>query len=468
MAKPSVPSNGLNQAQKAPEKRPPSTQADSKGPKDSPNSSSAALRQQIAKAKAAHRATAEKPKTLNKSSFSSGYNFEETDDPFNTKPKDDKFILRNRIDKARADGRLNIAALNLKSVPDEVLQMYESEAMAESSVPWDETVDLARFIAADNDIAEIGEDVFSDQPLDLFSTDPDAKGNQFGGLELLDLHGNKISRMPPGLARLELLTTLNLSRNNLDNTIFDVVTRMPSLRDLSLAQNKLTKKMPESINALNNLETLDLSRNTLTALPSLHDLTHLRVLTVSSNRLTTLPMDTLATLPRLSHLTASSNALTGIFITGTITTLALHTLDISQNSIAALSISPLHLPNVTRLDVSNNRLTTFPNISTWTCLMSLLAEGNQLTDFPPGMTELREKLKTVNLERNAIREVDEGIVEMEALERLLLMGCPLRERRLLGMQTVHVKREFGRKRELAMKLGGGAKGKEKDEGWVVV
>jgi hypothetical protein len=69
---------------------------------------------------------------------------------------------------------------------------------------------LTRFIAADNELETIGDDVFPDMdPRDL-AEDDDARGNQFGGLETLDLHGNTLVSIPRGLRRLELLTTLNL------------------------------------------------------------------------------------------------------------------------------------------------------------------------------------------------------------------------------------------------------------------
>ena len=133
------------------------------------------------------------------------------EDPFNQNTQDPgKGLLRKRIDGARTDGRLNIAAMGLKEIPDEVMNMYNLENINGDASSWAESVDLTRFVAADNELETIGDDIFPDiDPRDL-ADDDDARGNQFGGLETLDLHGNTLISIPRGLRRLEMLTTLNL------------------------------------------------------------------------------------------------------------------------------------------------------------------------------------------------------------------------------------------------------------------
>lgn len=170
-----------------------------------PTKSSAGFRAQIAKAKAAHRAAGQ--------GRSSGSplttEFEACEDPFNQGPQGQS-ALAQRIDGARRDGRLNITALDLKKIPEEVLQMYDAEAMEASTVAWSETIDLVRLNAADNSIEELPDDIFPDMTPEELSTQNDAKGNQFGGLESLDLHGNLLADMPLGLRRLGRLTKLDL------------------------------------------------------------------------------------------------------------------------------------------------------------------------------------------------------------------------------------------------------------------
>lgn len=388
-----------------------------------------------------------------------GGEFDAVEDPFNLRPKDGKDDLRKRIDSARRDGRLNIAAMGFNKLPVEVLQMYDPEAMEASTVTWSETVDLVRLNAADNDLAELEDEAFPDTSPDSLAASEDGRGNQFGGLDALDLHGNQLSHLPIGLRQLTRLTSLNLSRNKLDEWAFDIITQIPTLCDLNLANNNISQNLPESISRLSLLETVDLSWNRLVTLPTtLRDLGRLRSLNVSSNRLTAIPFDQLAVLPRLTDLTASSNALTGALFPSSVTTMQnLRTLDVSGNALASFTFSrTLNLPSLLRLDVSRNRLGMFPAINEWTCLTTLLADENALSEFPRGMVGLTTKLRTVSLERNSLREIDEGIADMEGLEVLGLAGNPLRDRKLLTSGAVEIKLEMQRRQQLANGVSGGA------------
>ncbi|EHL02464.1 putative Leucine-rich repeat-containing protein 40 [Glarea lozoyensis 74030] len=185
-----------------------------------PRKSSSALRDQISKAKAAKRAAAAKNTTINTISqddevpvIASGtFDFGLPSNPFNQGENDNgaKGLLRKRIDAARTDGRLNIAGMGFKEIPDEVMNMYNLDVVGANGGSWAESVDLTRLIAADNELEVIQDDIFPDlDPRDSMN-DEDGKGNQFGGLETLDLHGNMLKALPVGLRRLELLTTVNL------------------------------------------------------------------------------------------------------------------------------------------------------------------------------------------------------------------------------------------------------------------
>ena len=92
-------------------------------------------------------------------------------DPFNTKPKDERSLIRRRVDSARSDGRLNISAMSLKDIPEEVLKMYDYEFNKDTDIAWNEVVDLTRFIAADNEIETIPDAVFPDVDGDAYNED---------------------------------------------------------------------------------------------------------------------------------------------------------------------------------------------------------------------------------------------------------------------------------------------------------
>ncbi len=187
--------------------------------------SSAALREQIAKAKAARRAVSrqiseadpggndEVPVIPTDTSFDFGL----AADPFGQHRDDearDK-IIQARIQGARTSGRLNIAALGLRDIPAEVANMYEMESIGKYDSTWAESVDLSRFVAADNEIEMIEEALFPDVEPNEVTDDEDGRGNIFGGLETLDLHGNMLISLPMGLRRLQMLTSLNLVRKRL-------------------------------------------------------------------------------------------------------------------------------------------------------------------------------------------------------------------------------------------------------------
>lgn len=184
--------------------------------------SSSALREQIAKAKAAKRAqlrqASEAQPQLDQEApivpSDNGFDFGMNNDPFNLRRGEDpkKRVLQTRASAARTTGRLNIAALHLKDIPVEVLKMYDLESIDTGS--WAESVDLTRFVAADNELEELDNFIFPDTSPDMFNEEQASRGNIFGGLETLDLHGNLLVGVPLGIRRLTCLTSLNLVRDS--------------------------------------------------------------------------------------------------------------------------------------------------------------------------------------------------------------------------------------------------------------
>lgn len=411
-------------------------------------SSSSALRDQIAAAKAAARKERE-----NESSKSSqgmppqmdgAFDDDMYSDPFNQGPKDDKHILRNRINNARMDGKLNIAAMGLKAIPPEVLTMYDAAAMEESKVNWAEVVDLSRFIAADNEIDSIDENVFPDKSIEELNDEEDSQGNQFGGLELLDLHGNALSAVPIGLRRLERLTSLNLSHNKLDNSVFDVISQIKPLKELRLGDNAISGHLPLSVAELPYLEVLELQANRLLGLPeALRGLVNLRVLNVSSNQLTDLPMEALQQVP-LQELDASNNALiASLFPLGTSAEhRTLRSLNVANNSLAALTfMEHFDLPLLQTLNITNNHLTALQSLRGCPGLITLAAGENKISDIPDGFTELA-RLRHVNFSSNDLRKLPSDIANMESIDSLVLAANPLQIKKYLTMTAADIKRDM--------------------------
>jgi len=189
--------------------RPTVAQTGSNKPSPNVSKSSAALREQIRKAKAERRSLSAKQEPA-KTDLELDFDISKHDDPFNQQPKN--IVMRRRVDAARSNGRLNIAAMELKEIPEEVLKMYDYEFNKDRDVAWGEVVNLTRFIAADNELEAIQDEAFPDIDPDGLAQDDNSNGPQFGGIEVLDLHGNLLSHIPAGLRRLENLTVLNLVR----------------------------------------------------------------------------------------------------------------------------------------------------------------------------------------------------------------------------------------------------------------
>ena len=396
--------------------------------------SSAALRETIAKAKAAQRnaskflangSTNPKPGTENFLGFEIGGS---SDD-----------LLRKRIASARADGRLNIAAMGLKDMPHEVLNMYNANV---GDGAWYENVDLVRFIAADNEFEYFENQTFPDDNAASHSTD-DYQGNLFGGLETLDLHGNHLKAVPIGLRRLDRLTTLNLSKNRLHNDCLEVISQVGSLRELRLADNALEGMLSSELCSLRKLETLDVQNNALTTLPSdLDQISSLRALHIDGNRFASLPFECFIGLP-LIELSAARNRLSGSLFPSSVDRMPqLKSLDVANNALTSIvTIHTVELPALQSLNVTENRLTNLPDVLDWTELVTLIAGGNKLCSLPEGITSL-QKLKAADFSRNDIKKLDESIGLMENLTVLRVANNPLRERKFLIMETGEMKREL--------------------------
>lgn len=319
--------------------------------------------------------------------------------------------------------------------------MYDFDP--ESTTDWYESVDLVKIIAADNELAELPDSAFPDVEVEDIDLDVNEKGNQFGGLEVLDLHGNLLQSLPMGLRRLHRLHSLNLSNNQLSLDDLQVIWEMDCVRDLKLAKNKLQGSFPSDISRLQNLEVLDLHENSLTGLPdSLGDLHALKTLDVGHNQLVSLPFDALSKLP-LKDIRAPKNKLSGTLIPASVQRLeSLQNLDVISNALDRITENEqIDFPNLQALSISINRIKNLPNISTWQALLTLLMEDNSLSEIPPGFIELKH-VRNVDFTGNDISRLDERIGLMENLVTFRIANNPLRERKFLSLDTDAIKKNL--------------------------
>ncbi|EGD98986.1 hypothetical protein TESG_06350 [Trichophyton tonsurans CBS 112818] len=416
--------------------------------------SSSALRESIAKAKAARKAAQQQQQLQQKreSSLKSPDTVEEDGlkDPFSELPSMEPTgaALQSRTASARKSGLLNISAMGLTALPDEVMTMYTFDP--NSNDVWYENVDLVKFMAADNELTSLPDEAFPDVDLAEFNADEPGPNAQFGGLEHIDLHGNKLSSLPMGLRRLQRLHSLNLSKNKLDSMdALDVVFSIESLTELKLAENNLSGMLASDIGRLVKLEVLDLHGNCLTGLPdSIADLTALRILNVSENRLPSLPLMAMKDLP-LTELNVWKNRLDGYFFPKAFKRHdTLQVLNIATNNLDELAAEDtIELPNLQQLFVEQNCLKFFPNISSWKSLLTIIASENRLSALPEGLADL-ENIKHLDFTTNDIRLIDDNIGSMESLVTLRISNNPLREKKFLSMDTDDLKRELNSRREV--------------------
>ncbi|TGJ86569.1 hypothetical protein E0Z10_g2160 [Xylaria hypoxylon] len=422
-------------------------------PPSSTRKSSAALRDHIAKAKAAKRAANQQVSgTIASAALKSPviptdntFDFGLPDDPFGQKKFEDtnKKAMQSRIDTARATGRLNIAAMGLKGIPDEVLQMYDLESIGRGDGSWAETVDLTRFVAADNELEMIDDSIFPDVTPDNFTSEEmDDRGRIFWGLESADLHNNMLISLPLGLRRLQQLTSLNLTSNKLTNNCLEIIAQCTNLRDLKLGNNLLYGPL-EDIFILENLEILDLHGNNISALPSGIDrMKRLRILNLDENALESLPFRSFSALP-LSELYVRKNKLTGTLIEAGVESLSqLQTLDCSSNQLFYI-VSPdaklsLSLPSLHQFTVSMNRLKSLPDMSSWDSILTINADDNSISALPEGFTS-RSTLRHAGFSSNDIRIIPPEIARMDGLTMLRITGNPLRDKKFTSLTTEGLK-----------------------------
>ncbi|KAH7311632.1 hypothetical protein B0I35DRAFT_481582 [Stachybotrys elegans] len=413
---------------------------------------SAALREQIAKAKAAKRAAARQPSIVPSPEemeapiipSDDGFDFGMAySDPFNLNKGQDpkKKVMNQRVSAARTSGRLNIAALGLKEIPIEVMKMYDLESLGTGDGSWAESVDLTRLVAADNELENLDDFMFPDSSPESFAEEDDSQGSIFAGLETLDMHNNLLVTVPLGFRRLAHITSLNLSSNRLSNNSLDTIAQMTSLRDLKLAKNLLYGPLSESMANLTSLEILDIHGNNVSAMPSkASSMARLRILNLSENSFESLDFEELAQLP-LTELQARKNKLSGTLIESGIDSLPnLQTLDVSSNQLTRLvplggSIS---LPMVHALSLSMNRLQGLPDMTTWSSLLTLTVDENCISGIPNSFTSLT-KLRHADFSANDIRVVPPEIARMDNLSMIRLSGNPLRDKKFVSITTDELK-----------------------------
>jgi protein phosphatase 1 regulatory subunit 7 len=262
-------------------------------------------------------------------------------------------------------------------------------------------------------------------------------------LRVLDMSYNAIRDMSPvQYCNGETLTELYLANNKLKS--ISGLSHLTNLRKLDLGANKIRVLDKTELSGLKNLEELWIGKNKIESLEGIESLTNLKRLDVQSNRLTTISNDE----DGECYLNAQRNTLEELY-------LAHNGLDddgISGLLSSSSSTSGSTFPQLTTLDLSNNRLTTTAplvfdskknnnNSSTavglhWPMLEELWLSANLITDFE-AIYSLKEasdnnqlpKLETVYLEYNPVskdfeyrKKLAEFIPTLQQIDATMIRG----------------------------------------------
>ncbi|RUS35359.1 hypothetical protein BC938DRAFT_471642 [Jimgerdemannia flammicorona] len=380
-------------------------------------------------------------------------------------------------------GRLNISNRSLTLIPNAVWDMYHTDTKAinidfnsSGGDAWYETIDLTKFIAADNAIEEIspriGEEFLGLTVFDVclfiiycclrVGNVPISMG---GDCEILSpIHNNKISTLPREFGQLEHITQLNIAHNRL-TTMPSPIFQLKALNELHLAGNQIESVDPQ-IGRLTRIEYLDLSQNHLTGLPEeIGDLLNLKKLKLSKNRLAALPSaEVLARLTKLAEFEAAENQLTVAFrgfgqSFDNVTFPTLHYLDLRQNKItriddapqpknfdsgnatansSSLFRPPVLLPKLKELLLARNQLASLgPLLHTCPDLVTLDLQGNKFVEIPDGLLTLRT-LNRLDVAGNLLPHLPAELGLLESLSVLTWEGNPIKNAPKVGRSTTEL------------------------------
>ncbi|XP_069361303.1 chaoptin-like [Maniola hyperantus] len=311
---------------------------------------------------------------------------------------------------------LNIKNGNLVSVPIVVGSLVK---LTEFSLTYNkvETINLRKVSAgvsmkylnvSHNSISTIEEDLAKSTVPILITT--------------IDLSYNEIESLSDNcFARFTELKYLDLSSNllkQLDILTFEGITQLETLR---LSNNKLAE-IGQAFARFRNLKDLSLDYNQLTSLTELNfrTLISLEKLNLSSNLVKHIEDRSLSTSTNLKQLDLSHNKINVIRRTLFENNLNLYKLSLSYNDIENIEGGAFRTTNISYFDVQNNHISGYIDYDTFLGISveSLDLSNGQLTVLgDKAFSSLYSHLKYLNMSNNLIENITESA--FQSLQKLL-------------------------------------------------
>lgn len=303
------------------------------------------------------------------------------------------------------------------------------------------------------------------------------------GFHHLNLHGNKIHFIQPGLFKdMTDLKVLDLSRNHLNvfahsktnigslatvksldlssNGLYTdmsdyFLASSPSLEDLSLNSNSITKVSKNTFSgalslrrislhnnvileiedgafdSLNDLVELDLSKNSITCITDFN-LCHLKMLNLSKNSMELFQSTRSVDRFQLTRLDLSQNKM--LYFPLLPRNNVLEYLDVSRNQLQSVDVTgnpeariSVFFNHLKFLDLSYNQLKSLPE-SFFYCMGSmevLNVSHNCIGSFSLTNKRLLQSVKVINLSHNSLQSLTFGENTLQSLEKLYLQGNDL-------------------------------------------
>ncbi|GIQ83575.1 hypothetical protein KIPB_004920, partial [Kipferlia bialata] len=337
------------------------------------------------------------------------------------------------LKRARASGKLDMSGSDLTNV--EFLRDFNTTTFEDQK--WFELVPLRQLILRHNEIQMLPEWV------------PEGLAE---ALEELVVPHNALTALPTSLPSLTLLRRLEVQHNSISGRMCspDVFLNMHNLVYIDLSHNPSMSSLPDSISDLSSMEVLIASHCGLRTLPASFGprLQRLRRCDISHNSLTEFTPH-LASLIGLETLDMSHNKLETLFDVKSLSHCV--DIDVSFNSISEIPrdafgymglsndtpSSPTRsnrtypLQGLTRLVLSNNRLTSLPE-SLFACvpmLETLLCSDNSIKSLPEHALAVgapHSRLKTLDLACNDLTTLPGELGLVTSITRLLADGNPFR------------------------------------------